>query len=157
MKAFSRIINIIYYGGPFYVEIDETNWFVVFLLFFVSGCTDGFEFESIEIDSASLSDYYEIGSLDLNDISFTIILNEEGEELILKASDFTLSDEDLLKLETPGTHTLTLIYKETLTYDLTVTMVSSEEYNTFLAVYKMGLAAGAINISYEEWLNSNPW
>lgn len=126
---------------------------VLFLLLFSVGCKNTSEFESITLESHTVSDYYEVGSLNLEDIKFTITLTS-GEKLIVSGSDFSLSDEDLAKLEIPGTHLIKLIYKDELSYELEVILISSEEFNTFLSLYKMGLSSGAIDISYEEWLNS---
>lgn len=131
----------------------KSLFLVLFLLLLIVGCNKTSEFESIIIDSDTISDYYEVGSLTLEDIKFKVTLTS-GEELIISGSDFSLSDLDLAKLKIPGTHKITLVYKNELTYVLELTLISSEEYNTFLSIYKMGLAAGSIDISYEEWLNS---
>ena len=118
---------------------------VLFLLLFLGGCSKKIDYKSIILNDESFNLYYEIGSINLDEITFTITL-ENDEELIVRGSDFSISNEDMEKLNIPGEHTITLNYKDILTYDLTLTIVSSEEYHTFLSIYQMGLAAGAIDI-----------
>ncbi len=120
---------------------------VVFMLLILVACDIGNNIEKIDIPADALEATYDIDTFDLSEIELYAYENEnEFDRIALEET--MLSETDLEKLSTPGTHEITVTYQRQST-TFTITM---ERLRTLQDIYEKGVNDGDIEDDYEAWL-----
>ena len=107
---------------------------------------------SIEVDPITIASDLDINEFDISNIQL-LVRKSNGSASRISLMPSMLSVEDLLKLQTIGTHMITARY-ETATTTFTVTIKGSTLQMQLVAIYNQGIAEELITGSYEEWLES---
>jgi len=133
------------------MRIVTTLSIFVLLVLIVSSCDFSMgggidnksEAESIEIDSTSVKEAYEVGEVDLTTI-FLKVTNKDGKKYICNLNSSYLSNDDLALLNVVGTHKLKIILDEASTI-LTITIVQTVHvyfYDASILLYTFDVSVG---------------
>jgi uncharacterized repeat protein (TIGR02543 family) len=120
----------------------------------LSACNQDEEIQvsSITINQDTVLDSYEVGTFDLTSVELIIRFSDGSAETI-DLDPSMIEENDLVKLSTAGTHEITINHLgQTITF--TVDIRDPEPDSAFLLIYELGVEAGLIEMTYEEWLES---
>jgi hypothetical protein len=105
----------------------------------------------ISVDPTSLESMFELGSFKLSNL--TLVLEySDGSRQSLAFLEEWISQTDLVKLNSQGTHSIAVEYQG---HSTTIEITLIDTLSTLNQIFQMGVASGDItDMTYEEWLES---
>ncbi len=159
-------IIMVYNVGEYYLEGMHVFMRKVVLFLFVlfssltlvaCNLTEGTDEPSITGISVNVDDIQGDFLLDVFDLSDVrlIVSYDDGSTATINLTEAMISSQDIQRLDGAGTHTITVTYGEqTTTFTITLTEPLDGLAVTLLAIYELGVEAGEIPVSYDEWISS---
>lgn len=159
-------IIMVYNIGEYYLEGMDVFMRKVVLFLFVlvtsltlvaCNLTEGTDEPSITGISVNVDDIQGDFLLDVFDLSDVrlIVSYDDGSTATINLTEAMISSQDIQRLDGAGTHTITVTYGEqTTTFTITLTEPLDGLAVTLLAIYELGVEAGEIPVSYDEWISS---
>ena len=93
---------------------------VILIVSMFTACQPSKKILSIEVDETTIADAFDVATFDVSQI-YLIITYEDEETERISLSSTMIKAEDKVKLRVPGTHTITVTYKQrTTTFTLTL-------------------------------------
>ncbi len=109
---------------------------------------------SISVNAEDIQDEFLLDEFYVSDVRLTITYDDGNSETI-HLTEAMISREDIQSLNSPGTHTITVTYENhSTTFTITLIEDVDDLTGTLMAIYEMGVEAGEIPDSYEEWLET---
>ncbi|NMA05195.1 MAG: hypothetical protein GX931_02355, partial [Acholeplasmataceae bacterium] len=132
------------------------NLLVIIVSFFVlAGCdslTSNAKITSIEVDTTSLEESYDLDNFDLSSIKIKVFYTDGEYKLIPLTKEMLLSEQQSL-LESVGEHEITINFKGKQT-SVILNLTYGELKQRLMRIYELAATQGGFIGTYEEWLES---
>lgn len=97
---------------------------LILILFALAGCSPKPQAPTYEIDTSMLAEKLYVDTFDISQIKI-IVTNADGSMDTVSATNAMLFQSDIDKLTTPGTHTITIMFRG-ITKEITITILDDE-------------------------------
>ncbi len=105
----------------------------------------------IAIDEDSVMESYAYGTFDISTVKLDVTYRD-GSTTSLHINCSMVADTDIANLKSQGTHIVTVTYEgRVVTFTVVIDPPLSE---TLSLIHQLGVEAGVIDLTYEEWLES---